>query len=321
MPGELVCAHAYLGGAPIQQALAAGARVVITGRVADASLTVAPAVHHFGWNWQDWDRLAAASVAGHVIECGAQATGGYTTDWRRHRLTDIGYPLADLDRQGETVITKPPGSGGAVTRHTIAEQLVYEIGDPSCYVTPDVEVDFTTIELAELADDRVAIRGATGRAPPDHYKVSLAYADGYAAVGNLLVYGEDCIVKARVAAELIFARLKRVGVEPQRTHTELLGAGDGVPGQHVPPEGLPEVVLRVAVHDPHRDVVARFARELAPLITSGPAGIAGYAQGRPSVRPVYAYWPTTVPKPRVCPTVTVRPARQWAERNPPGGES
>ena len=309
---EIVSANAYLGAEPIARALESDARVVISGRVADASLTVAPAVHQFHWDWQDWDRLAAASVAGHVIECGAQATGGYTTDWRRYQLGNIGYPIAELNQNGETVITKSSASGGAVNRHTVAEQLVYEIGDPSCYVTPDVQVDFTTIELAELADDRVAVRGATGRAAPEEYKVSLAFADGYAAAGQLLVYGDDCIVKARVAAELIFQRLKRDGVEPQRTGTELLGAGDAVPGLHRPPEGLREVVLRISVHDPNREVVERFTRELAPLITSGPAGLAGYAEGRPHVRPVYAYWPTTVPKEMVAAQVTVRRADEWA---------
>ncbi|NIP85786.1 MAG: acyclic terpene utilization AtuA family protein, partial [Planctomycetales bacterium] len=238
VPAEIVAANAYLGAAPIKQALDAGARVVITGRVADASLTVAPAVAHYDWSWQDWDRLAAASVAGHVIECGAQATGGYTTDWRHYSLANIGYPIAEIDEKGETIITKPPASGGAVNRHTVAEQLVYEIGDPSRYLTPDVEVDLTNVELAELANDRVAVRGAQGRPPPDQYKVSLAIADGYAATGQLLVYGEDCIVKARVVAELIFQQLKGAGVQPQQTYTELLGAGDGVPGLHPPPEHL-----------------------------------------------------------------------------------
>ena len=308
-------ANAYLGAAPIAEALAGGARIVVTGRVADASLTLGPAVHEFGWAWDDWNRLAAASVAGHVIECGAQATGGYSTDWRKFRLADVGYPIAELEADGGTILTKPPGSGGAVNRRTVVEQLVYEIGDPAHYLTPDVDVDFTTVEVAELPEDRVAIRGATGRPAPADLKVSLTYADGFTASGMLLVYGRDCTVKARAAAELVLQRLHRSGFTLAETHVELLGAGDGVPGLTAAPADLREVVLRMAVRDPRREAVERFAKELAPLITSGPAGLAGYAQGRPAVRPVYAYWPTLIPKHLVQPKVEIRTASEW-QNNP-----
>lgn len=307
----IVSANAYMGAEPISQALSAGARIVITGRVADASLTVGPAVHRFGWSWDDWDRLAAASVAGHIIECGAQATGGYSTDWKDYELAHIGYPIAELSEDGSTAITKPSSSGGAVTRHTVTEQLVYEIGDPAAYMTPDVVVDFTAVELADLAENRVAVRGAVGCAAPDDYKVSMAYADGYMASGQLLVYGSDCVVKAKVVASIIEERLLQEGVKLERTHVELLGAGDSLPGMRPPPADLQEVVLRISVHDEHREAVASFARQFAPLITSGPAGLAGYAQGRPVVRPVYSYWPTTVPKELVKPKVEVRTAKQW----------
>ncbi|MEK6249849.1 MAG: DUF1446 domain-containing protein, partial [Planctomycetales bacterium] len=307
----IVSANAYLGAEPISQALSMGARIVITGRVADASLTVGPAVHHFGWSWDDWDRLSAASVAGHIIECGAQATGGYSTDWKDYELAHIGYPIAELSDDGTAAITKPSGSGGAVTRHTVTEQLVYEIGDPAAYFTPDVVVDFTGVELADLAEDRVAVRGAVGRPAPNDYKVSMAYADGYMASGQLLVYGSDCVVKAKVAASIVEERLRQEGMELARTHVELLGAGDSLPGLQPPPHDLQEVVLRIAVHDERREAVAAFARQFAPLITSGPAGLAGYAQGRPVVRPVYSYWPTTVPKERITSEVNVRTAKEW----------
>jgi len=306
-------ANAYLGAAPIVDALAKGARIVLTGRVADASLTVGPAMHEYGWAWDDWQRLAAASVAGHVIECGAQATGGYSTEWRSHRLRDIGYPIAELEADGSTIITKPRGTGGAVNRRTVVEQLVYEIGDPAHYLTPDVDVDFTTVEVAELADDRVAIRGATGRPAPPDYKVSLSYADGFTASGQLLVYGRDCTVKGQATAEIVFQRLKSAGYEFAQRHIELLGTGDGVPGLTAAPADLREVVLRITVRDPRREAVERFAKELAPLITSGPAGLAGYAQGRPAVRPVYSYWPALVPKELVKPRVEVHTATHWAE--------
>ena len=311
---RVVSANAYLGAEPICRGLQEGARIVITGRVADASLTVAPAVDRFGWHWDDWDSLAAASVAGHIIECGAQATGGYSTDWKSCQLANIGYPIAEIDDEGQIVITKPSGSGGRVTRQTVTEQLVYEIGDPAAYLTPDVVVDFTTVELAALAEDRVAVRGATGRAAPESYKVSLAYADGFTASGQLLVFGNDCVVKAKVVAGLIEERLHQDGYELARTHVELLGAGDGLPGQQPPPEDLREVVLRVAVYDPRREAVAAFTRQFAPLITNGPAGLGGYAQGRPSVRPVYSYWPTTVPKEFVVPEIQVFAANAWAEK-------
>ncbi|MEQ8788135.1 MAG: acyclic terpene utilization AtuA family protein [Pirellulaceae bacterium] len=312
LAAPIVSANAYLGAAPIAAALGEGARIVVTGRVADASLTVGPAVHAFGWKWDDHAHLAAASVAGHLIECGAQATGGYSTNWEGARLADVGYPIAELEADGGCVITKPAGSGGRVDRQSVVEQLVYEIGDPRHYLTPDVDVDFTTVEVAQVGDDRVAVFGATGRAAPGEYKVSLAYRDGYLASGQLLVYGRDCLEKARAVAEMIFTRVARNGHQLARTNVELLGGGDGVPStRQACPESPPEVLLRVTAHAPRREAVEEFARQIAPLITSGPAGLAGYAAGRPVVRPVFAYWPTTVPRSRVEARCVVRTAAEW----------
>jgi hypothetical protein len=308
----VVSANAYLGAAPIAEALGSGARIVIAGRVADASLTVGPAVHEFGWPWNDWRRLAAASVAGHVIECGAQATGGFYPHWREIDLADVGYPIAELAADGDATITKPAGSGGVVNRETVAEQLLYEIGDPAHYLTPDVDVDFTTVEIDECGADRVRVRGATGRAAPENYKVSLAYRDGYMASGQMLVYDRQPVEKARACAEIVLARLKAAGCEYARSNVECLGAGEAVPGLHSAPEGLREVMLRISVHDPRREAVERFAKELAPLATAGPAGLAGYASGRPQVRPVFAYWPTLVPKAMVSPRVQVQSAAAWS---------
>ena len=163
--------------------------------------------------WDDWNKLAAASVAGHIIECGAQATGGYSVDWPQYDLSDVGYPIAELSTDGGTVITKPAGSGGAVNRRTVVEQLVYEIGDPRHYLTPDVDCDFTTVEVAEDGADRVAVRGATGRPATDTYKVSLAYRDGWMASGQLLVYGADCREKAEACGRIILERCKLAGYE------------------------------------------------------------------------------------------------------------
>jgi hypothetical protein len=312
----VVSANAYLGARPIVDALAGNARIVITGRVADASLTLGPAVHKFGWQWDDWNKLAAASVAGHLIECGAQITGGYSVDWKNYNLVDVGYPIAELTSDGSTVITKPEKSGGAVNRRTVIEQLVYEIGDPRHYLTPDVDCDFTTVEVVEAGKDRVSVRGATGRPATDTYKVSLAYRDGYMASGQLLVYGQDCVDKAKACGEIILKKVEQAGFQLARTNIELLGAGAGVPGawfwrKYQPPG---EVVLRVTAHDPRREAVERFSKEFAPLITSGPAGLAGYASGRPQVRPVFAYWPTLVPKDLVPAMVEVRAAKEWATK-------
>lgn len=304
--GRVVSANAYLGAAPIAEALRRGARIVITGRVADASLTVGPALHSFGWKVDDWDRLAAATVAGHLIECGAQVTGGLWCNWREAPdLADVGYPIAELEANGAFTITKPPGTGGAVNTETVAEQLLYEVGDPSAYLTPDVTADFTSIALRQTGADRVQIDNARGRPATDTYKVSIAYRDGFSASGTLLIFGPDAPAKGRACGDILLQRLRRAGFEPQRANVECLGAGDCVPG--VLPGGLdpPEVVLRVSVHDQRRGVVERFAKEFAPLVTSGPPGVTGYTTGRPPVRELFAYWPALISKSAVQPQVDI----------------
>jgi hypothetical protein len=313
---KIVSLNAYLGARPIAAALEEGARVVITGRVADASLTVGPAMHEFGWSWEDWHKLAAATVAGHLIECGAQVTGGYSVAWNSADLTDVGYPIAELSDDGSVVITKPPGTGGMVSRRTVVEQLVYEIADPRQYLTPDVTCDFTTVEVDDLGDDRVAIRGAAGSPATNSYKASLAYRDGFMASGTLLIYGHDCREKAEACGRLILERCRLSGFELARTNIELLGYGAGVPGTWLwrKYQAPGELVLRVTAHDPRREAVDCFARQFAPLITSGPAGLAGYAAGRPAVRPVLAYCPSLVPKSIVPAQVEVRRAGEWIVR-------
>jgi hypothetical protein len=302
---RVVSANAYLGAGPIVEALRRGASVVVTGRVADASLTLAPAVHEFGWRWDDWDRLSAASVAGHLIECGAQATGGLWCNWQEAPdLAGVGYPVAEIDEAGSFVLTKPPGTGGAVNRETVTEQLLYEVGDPAAYLTPDVVADFTSVALEQAGPDAVRVSGARGQPATDTYKVSIAYRDGFTASGTLVVFGPDAAHKARRCGEMIFARLRRAGVEPEHHNIECLGAGDCVPGVT---DGArpPEVVLRVGVRDARRAVVERFTKELAPLVTSGPPGVSGYTGGRPPVREVFGYWPALLAKAAVTPEVRV----------------
>ncbi len=308
---DVVSANAYLGARPIAEALAGGARFVITGRVADASLTVGPAMHEFGWAWDDWNRLAAASVAGHVIECGAQATGGLYRHWQSLDLAHVGYPIAELDRDASVTITKPPGTGGRVSRETVIEQLLYEIGDPRHYLTPDVDVDFTTLDVSDTGPDRVTINGACGHAAPESYKVSLAYRAGFTASGQLLVCGRDAVEKARACGAMILERLRTAGVEFDDSLVEVLGGGQSAPGFQ-PAGQVRETMLRVSVRDRRREPVERFTKELAPLITNGPPGLAGYATGRASVRGVFAYWPTLVPKELVPARVEVRPIAEWA---------
>jgi hypothetical protein len=246
-----------------------------------------------------------------LIECGAQVTGGYSTEWRNvPRLADVGYPIAEIERDGSCVITKPPGTGGEVNRRTVVEQLVYEIGDPRSYITPDVVVDFTSVNVEDLGHDRVAVKNARGKPATDTYKVSAAYEDGYMTSSQLVVFGDDCVAKARACAEIIFERLHSVDQIPARRCVELLGAGDSVPG-HGSNANPTEIMLRMTVADASRERLERFTREIAPLITSGPAGLAGYAAGRSQVRPVLAYWPTLVPKALIQPVVDVKPASEW----------
>lgn len=311
---SLVSANAYLGAEPICRALDQGARIVVTGRVADASLTVGPAMHAFRWAWDDWDALAAASVAGHLIECGAQVTGGLLTDWRSvPGYGNIGYPIAVVCEDGSFRITKPDGTGGVVDRRTVSEQLIYEIGDPGNYHTPDVTVDFTAVELAETGMDSVSVKGSRGKAPPSTLKVSCAHANGYTARGDLVVCGSDAVAKARACGDIIIQRLGAAGFPPASHHVEILGAGECLPGTHIVPEILKEVVLRVSIHDPDRRVAERFCREFSPLITSGPPGITGYAGSRPQARPVLSYWPTTVSRANIKAAVGVTVADHLAE--------
>jgi hypothetical protein len=303
---RVVSANAYFGARPLVEALRRGAAVAISGRVADASLTVAPAVHELGWSWDDWDRLCTASVAGHLIECGAQCSGGLWCNWQEEpNLAEVGYPIAEVEPSGTFRITKPSGSGGAVNRETIIEQLLYEVGDPAAYLTPDVTADFTSVALAETGPDVVEVRGARGRPATDTYKVSIAYRDGFSASGTLVILGPDAPAKARRCGEIILQRLRRAGFEPRWSNVEALGAADCVPGVLSAREPPPEVVLRVSVRDPNRATVERFTKEFAPLVTSGPPGVTGYTTGRPPVREVFAYWPALIAKTAVTPAVNL----------------
>jgi hypothetical protein len=225
----------------------------------------------------------------------------------------VGYPIAEIEADGSAVITKPEESGGQVTSGTIAEQLVYEIDDPTRYRTPDVDVDFTTVNLREVGPARVRVHGARGVAPSSQLKASCIYRDGWTASGLLAVVGPDAAAKARFCGQLILGRVKSSGFVLEDSLIECFGAGDIVPGVLSPRSAPWEVVLRVTARDPRRNAVDRFCREFAPLVTSGPPGIAGYASGRPEVRPAFGYFPTLVPRNLLEPQVEILPAREWSD--------
>ncbi|HJR64777.1 MAG TPA: acyclic terpene utilization AtuA family protein [Gemmatimonadaceae bacterium] len=295
---RVLSANAYIGASPIVEALRGGANVVITGRSTDTALTMAPLMHEFEWRKDDWDKLAAGIVAGHIIECGAQCSGGNCLyDWKSvPDLANVGYPIIEASPTGEFFVTKHPGTGGRIDTHTVAEQLVYEMGDPRAYITPDVVADFTTIYVAEAGTDRVRVYGIKGRPPTDSLKVSIAYRAGFKAVGTLVYVWPEALEKARAADRVIRARLDRLGLRFDQIHTEYLGASAthgvlaGTAGD------VPEVQLRVGVRGEDRAAVERFTRELAPLVLNGPPSVTGFAGGRPKVEEVVAYWPALIDK-------------------------
>ena len=327
---RLVTANAYMGCAGIVRALEAGADIVITGRVADPSLVVAACVHAFGWSLDDWDRLAGATVAGHLLECGTQVTGGIATDWLD--LPDpahIGFPIAEVDRAGSCVITKPPASGGAVTVATVQEQLVYEIGDPARYVSPDACVSFLELAVEEIAANRVRVTGARGASRPATLKVSATHRDGFRAAGTLTIVGDHARAKAERCGRIVLERLREAGWIYRDTLVECLGQGASVPVSGIVAAGdvARETVLRIAVEAESRDAVEAFTRELMPLVTAGPQGTTGYAEGRPRVHPVFRYWPCLIDAAAVTPrvdtvvTADTRAARTTVAEWPPASRA
>ncbi len=301
-------ANAYLGADPIVLALDRGADVVVTGRSTDTALTYAPMIHEFEWPAEAYDRIAAGVVAGHINECGAQCTGGncLVEWWELPDLAHVGFPVIEASPDGSFVVTKHEGTGGRVSRATVSEQIVYEMGDPSTYITPDVVADFTTIHLEEVGENRVRVHGVAGRAPTDSLKVSIAYSDGWKAVGTLVYAWPDAAAKARLADRVLRERLDRVGLEFDEVRTELVG-WDATHGHLVgePPPDLPEVELRVGVRSQDRAAVERFTREVAPLVLTGPPSVTGFGGGRPRVTEIMAYWPALIAKEAVRPHLHV----------------
>jgi len=292
-------ANVYFGAAPIAEALGQGATVVVTGRSTDTGLTLGPMIHEFGWRHDDWDRMATGIIAGHIIECGAQCTGGNCQDdWQAiPDFWDIGYPIVEAAEDGTFWVTKPSGTGGRVTVAGVKEQLMYEMGDPRSYLTPDCIADFTTVALEQAGPDRVQVSGIKGRPPTDYYKVSISYRAGFKASGALIYSWPDAYEKARTADAMLRKRLEVLGLKLDAVRTEFVGAGalhGDLAGR--PSQDIPEVLLRVAVRSEDKSAVERFAKELAPLALAGPPTVCGLHSGRPKAEEIVAYWPALIPR-------------------------
>lgn len=295
---RVLSANAYIGSTPIVEALERGANVVITGRSTDTALTMAPLRHEFKWAANDWNKLASGIIAGHILECGAQSSGGNCLyDWRNiPDLANVGYPIADAIADGTFTITKHPNTGGRVSVQTISEQLVYEMGDPHAYITPDVVADFTSIRVEDAGENRVRVHGVTGGEPTPFLKVSIAYRSGYKAVGSLVYSWPDAMEKAQLADKVLRQRLDNLGLKFDQVLSEFVGAtathghlaGDG--------HDAPEITYRIGVRGGDRAAVERFTREIVPLVLNGPPSVTGFAGGRPKVEEIVAYWPALLDK-------------------------
>ena len=306
---KLLSANVYFGAFPIVESLQKGADIVITGRTTDTGLTLAPMIYEFGWEKDNYDLLAAGTIAGHILECGGQASGGnFMGDWKSiPNLENIGFPIAEAYPNGEVVITKHASLGGKVSFETIAEQLVYEIGDPEKYITPDCIADFTTANLIEVDRDRIKLFGVKGKPETEFYKVSCSFEDGYSAVGTLTYSYPEALTKAKAADKILRKRLENLYLKFDEIRTEFLGysACHGPLAEEIDENKINEIVLRVAVRGHDYESIERFGKEIAPLILTGPPGATGFAGGRPKPSEVVAYWPALIPKNLVEPKVKI----------------
>jgi hypothetical protein len=310
LPDRLLTANAYLGALPIKQALDDGGQIVVTGRCVDSAVTLGALMHEFGWPADDFDRLAQGSLAGHIIECGCQATGGLHTDWEAvPDWAHIGYPVIECNADGSFIVTKPPGTGGLVNTAVIGEQMLYEIGDPRRYLLPDVSCDFSQVTLEQAGEHRVRVQGARGLAPGPAYKVSATYMDGFRCSAQLTIVGQDAARKARRTGEAILERTRGLFTQHgladySRTNIEVLGSEEGNYGPHARTRDVREAVLRVAVMHPQKAALELFAREIAPAGTSWAPGTTG-ADGRPRPSPAVKQFAFLLDKRRVSPEVVI----------------
>lgn len=304
---KILSANVYFGAFPIVEALEKGADIIITGRTTDTGLTLAPMIYEFGWSKSDIDLLSAGTVAGHILECGAQSSGGnFLGDWKSiPDMAEIGFPIAEAFPNGDVIITKHYNTGGRVSFETVAEQLVYEIGDPKNYITPDCIADFTSIQLKDIGDDKVLVTGVKGFPETEFYKVSCSYADGYSASASLTYCWPEALTKAKAADQILRKRLETLNLTFDEIRTEYIGYNSthGPLSKSLDEDDINEIMLRIGVRSHDYKSVERFGKEIAPLILTGPPGVTGFAGGRPKPSEVVAYWPALISKKVVQPVV------------------
>jgi len=304
-PEQCLSVNSYLGASAVRDALNAGADIVITGRVVDSAVVLGPLMHEFDWSETDYDQLAQGSLAGHVIECGAQCTGGNFTDWQlvEAGYANMGFPIVECVADGSFIVSKPKGTGGLISVGTVGEQVLYEIGDPSQYLLPDVTCDFTQLQLEQLDDDHVLVSGAKGRAPSDHYKVSATYMDGYRCNASFMIGGRQAVEKGQRVAESIIERVSFIfnamGLEDfTATDIEVLGS-ETTYGEHSQSLNNREVVVKIAAHHQDKKALGIFAREIAQAATAMAPGLTGLVGGRPKPSPMIRLFSFLWPKDQI----------------------